>query len=192
MSSSNVTQLLEDRRAGDEEALDRLSPILYQELRRLANLQIRRERAGHTLQATALVHEAWIKLVDQDKRTWENRAHFFAVAATAMRRILINHAVRKKAQKRGGDARQITLDELDNAFDEPVDDVLALDEALTRLGERYPDKAHIVELRFFTGLSEEEIARALNVSTRTVERGWRFARAWLKTELGKGALDEPT
>ncbi|QDU69749.1 sigma-70 family RNA polymerase sigma factor [Engelhardtia mirabilis] len=184
LTSEQVTQLLERVRGGGDEALGELLPALYDELRRMAAGQLRKERANHTLQPTALVHEAWFKLVDQRSRDWQNRAHFLAIAATAMRRILVHHAEAVGAKKRGGDRDRVTL------VDAPAElagsdslDILALDEALTRLAERDPRKAQIVEQRFFAGLSNAEVAEAMGVTERTVERDWRMARAWLRKEL---------
>ena len=189
---AQVTQLLERVRAGSEDGLEELLPLLYDELRRMAAGQLRKERVDHTLQPTALVHEAWFKLVDQRNRDWQNRAHFLAIAATAMRRILVHHAEAVGAQKRGGDRDRVTL------MDGPGEvagadglDVLALDEALERLAAWDARKAKVVEQRFFAGLQNAEIAEALGVNERTVERDWRMARAWLRKELaGQDGPDE--
>ncbi len=184
MGSERITDLLSQSRAGDARALEELLPLMYDQLRALAEAHLRRERADHTLQPTALVHEAYLKLAGQDQHDFANRGHFMALAATAMRRILINHAHARNAQKRGGALERRTLFEAASVFEERAEDLLALDEALERLALQDPDKARIVELRFFGGLSTEEAAEVLGVSARTVERGWRFARAWLAKEIG--------
>ncbi len=186
MVEADVTRLLQRCREGEGDALEELLPLVYDELHRLAEARMRRERGDHTLQATALVHEAWLKLVDQRERAWENRNHFLAIAATAMRRILVNHAHGHRAAKRGGDRARVTLDPSAAVLGERADDLLALDEALTRMADEFPDKARLVELRFFAGLTHEEIAEVQGVSVRTVERGWRLARAWLRRELSAG------
>lgn len=178
-----VTQLLSDARQGAPGAHDQLFSIVYTELRRIAANYMRRERADHTLQATALVHEAYMQLVDQTRVNWQSRAHFFGVAAQLMRRILVDHARNQGAQKRGGNAQVLSIE--DNigiasipevAFDE-------LDEALNRLQALDPDQAKLVELRFFGGLTVEEAAEVMGISTATVEREWRMARAWLHHQL---------
>lgn len=186
-----VTGLLLAWGAGDREALDALLPILYADLRRQAQRALQREQAGHTLQATALVHEAFLRLVDHRGAQWESRTQFLAVAAKAMRRVLVDHARTRLAAKRGGGARQVTLSDVDAAsgegaaFDAPGGvDVLALDEALQRLAEMDPDKARLVELRYFAGMSIPEAAAALGVSQATVGRQWAVARLWLRRELG--------
>src|SRR5215471_16174446 len=172
----DVTRLLIAWNEGDQAAVERLMPLVYSELRGIAERQFRRERAGHTLQPTAVVHEAYFRLVDQTRVTWKNRGHFFAIAAQAMRRILIDHARAREAQKRGGNEIQVSLD-VGIASPEPVDDVdlLALDDA----------QAKIVELRFFGGLSIEETAAAMETSASSVKREFRSARAWLFRELGR-------
>ncbi|MFG0319305.1 MAG: sigma-70 family RNA polymerase sigma factor [Planctomycetota bacterium JB042] len=179
----DVTRLLAECRDGADDALERLFPIIYDQLRGLADRHLAKERGDHTLQPTALVHEAWIRLVDQQNRDWRNRSHFLCVAAMAMRRILVNHAVAKKARKRGGTRRKVELDEALVVFEERAEDLVALDEALKRLEEKDERKARVVEMRFFAGLGEQEIAESLGVTTRTVERDWRMARAWLKARL---------
>ncbi len=187
MNEHEVTRILSAVRDGSGDALEELLPVVYAQLHGLARRQLQREREGHTLQATALVNEAYLRLVAERERNWENRAHFMTVAATAMRRVLVNHAEKRRAQKRGGDRERIALDEaLDGALDALADraaDVLALDEALDRLADFDPQKSRIVELRFYGGLTIEETAHVLDVSTRTVERGWRLAKAWLRTEV---------
>lgn len=179
-----ITQLLVDWSNGDQSALDKLMPVVYDELRRLASNYLRRERAGHTLQPTALVNEAYLKLVDQRKAHWQNRAQFFGVAAQLMRRILVDHARVRQAQKRGGsDQQQLSLSHIDQIAEKPDVDLLALHEAMNELAELDPQQSRIVELRFFGGLTIEETAEVLGISHATVERDWTLARAWLRREL---------
>jgi RNA polymerase sigma factor (TIGR02999 family) len=186
--ASDVRRLLAQCRSGDEGAQGDLLPLVYDELRALAAAHLAHERRDHTLQATALVHEAWIKLSGLSPDAIREHGHFLALAGRAMRRILVNHAHARNALKRGGGRGRTTLFEASSVFEEQADDILDLDQALTRLAATEPEKARIVELRFFAGLSNEETAHALSSSTRSVERGWRFARAWLARELGaKGA-----
>jgi RNA polymerase sigma factor (TIGR02999 family) len=183
-SSSDLTQLLAAWGHGDQAAGEKLLPIVYDELHRRAAAAMRRENAGHTLQATALVHEAYMRLVKQDGANWKNRAQFYAVAAQLMRRILIDHAREHLAAKRGGGIRSVTLDGVDRAVeDDDALDVLALHEALDRLAELDARQAKIVELRYFGGLGIEEAAEALEISPATLKREWATARAWLKREL---------
>jgi RNA polymerase sigma-70 factor (ECF subfamily) len=185
-TSPDVTGLLDEWSRGDRRALDRLLPLVYAELRRVAARQMRRERAGHSLQPTALVHEAYLRLVDQRKVDWRNRAHFFAVAAQVMRRILVDHARRHQASKRGDGVRPVSIDQAMEApgiYELPI---LDLDDALGRLDKLDPGLAQIVELRAFGGLTVEEAAHVLNVSTSTAKREWRTAKAWLTRELGAG------
>jgi RNA polymerase sigma factor (TIGR02999 family) len=178
-SQPDVTQLLLDWSKGDQESLDKLLPVVYQELRRLAQHYLQQERPDHTLQATALVHEAYLKLVDTTSVQWQNRAHFFAVAAQVMRHILVDAARQRCAQKRGG-GQKLPLDEAIEVPDEPDDaNLVALDEALNKLAEVDPRQSKIIELRYFGGLSVEETAEALGISPTTVKREWRVARAWL-------------
>ncbi len=167
----------------DLESVSELMPEFYDELRRLARLYIKREKPGQSLQATALVNEAYIRLHEEKKRPWKNRAHFIAIAARAMRQILIERARARAASKRGGSRIRITLGETIAAGRETSVDLLALDQALTNLGEFDPDLARIVELRFFGGLTVEEAAETLNVSPATVKRGWSLARAWIRREV---------
>jgi len=181
-----ITQLLARVRTGDEQANAQLAPLIYDELRRLAAYYIRSERPDHTLQATALVHEAYIKLVGQDI-DWQSRAHFFAVAAQVMRRVLVDYARAAKADKRAGKLHRIPLESALVYAEEQSGELIALDEALERLGQWDPRQSRIVELRFFAGLSVEETAEVLGISTRTVKRDWSMARAWLYSELTKVA-----
>jgi len=186
---SRITLMLDLAREGDAAALDDLMPVVYQELRRLAGHILRSERPDHTLQATALVNEAYIRLVGAESVNWSNRAHFFGAAATAIRRILIDHARSRARRKRGGDRARAPLDEMLLVSPERDDRLLELNDALTRLADTAPQKARVVELRFFGGLTEEEVAEVLGVSTRTVTRDWRFARAWLHSELDEETGD---
>jgi len=181
--SHEITGLIIEARRGSHDALDRLFPLVYEELRRMAHRVLLRERASHTLNTTALVHEAYLKLVDQDRANWNDRAHFLAIAATAMRRILVDYARRQKRLKRGGERRGVTLDDAMLVADERADTLLALDEALPSLGALNERLSRVVECRFFAGLTTEETAAALQVTTRTVERDWQKARAWLYARL---------
>jgi len=183
--SEAVTRVLAEWSRGDGAALDRLVPLIYPELRRIAGRQLRRERPDHTLQPTALVHEVFLQLVDQRHATWENRAQFFAVSAQLMRRILVDYARSRYALKRGGPITKVALDvrAIDVSGDPVAAEVLAVDQALERLAEQDPDQARIVELRFFGGLTVEETAKVMERSARTVKREWRLAKAWLFREL---------
>jgi len=178
-TDKSVTQLLTAWGGGDQAALDLLVPLVYEELRRIARGRLGRERAGHTLQTTALVNEAYLRLVDQKQTRWQNRAHFFAISATLMRRILVDYARRRQYEKRGGGALQVTLAEAESVADESAPDLVALDEALKNLAEIDPRRSQVVELRFFGGLSIEEAAEVLKVSPATIERDWTIAKAWL-------------
>ena len=184
-SSANLTQLLVRWSKGDSAALEQLLPIVYRELRRIATRQLRRERVDHTLVPTALVHELYLRLVDQRRVTWENRAHFFGLAAHLMRRILVDHARADHAAKRGASAVRVCLDVAveETHHSTGPEDVLAIDLALERLTTLDPEQARIVELRFFAGLTVEETAHVVNRSARTIKREWRLARAWLFREL---------
>lgn len=184
-SPEGITQLLERWSEGDEEALGELMPLVYDELHRLAGAYLRRENREHTLQPTALVNEAYLKLVDQRHPNWKNRAQFFGVAAQLMRRILIDHARRHQASKRGGDRCQLSLSNVGAFGNQPDADLLTLHDALERLAVIDPDQSRLVELRFFGGLTIEETAQVMQVSHATVEREWRVAKAWLKRELTK-------
>src|SRR5688572_26603992 len=182
--TANVTRLLLQWSHGDRVALEQLLPLVYQELRRIAARQLRGERGDHTLAPTALVHELYFRLVDQRRATWENRAHFFGLTAQLMRRILVDHARARHAGKRGGSATRVSIEHaLDKADPAGAQEVLAIDQALVRLGELDPAQARIVELRFFAGLTVEETAHVIACSPRTVKREWRVARAWLFREL---------
>jgi RNA polymerase sigma factor (TIGR02999 family) len=177
---NNVTQILAQIERGDEAAAERLLPLVYDELRTLAAAKLAHEKPGQTLQATALVHEAYLKLVDvETANRWNSRGHFFAAAAEAMRRILINRARDKHRLKRGGHLRRIDLDKIEFALDTPDDNLLALDEALTRLADENQPCAELVKLRFFAGLSLKDAAAALGISSSTADRYWAYARAWL-------------
>ena len=180
--SKNVTQLLHAWGNGDEAARDELIPLVYDTLRRIARHQLRGERAGHTLETTALINEAYLKLVEQSV-SWQSRAHFFGIAARLMRQLLVDYARARQRLKRGGDMQQISLTDAAGIAEDKAVDVLALDDALQILTEVDPQSSRIVELRFFGGLTIEETAQVMGISTPTVERGWRAARAWLQTEL---------
>lgn len=183
-----ISQLLVSWSAGEEKALDELMPRVYQELRILAARQLRRERADHTLQTTGLVNEAFLKLVEQDGVQWTSRAHFFAIAATAMRRVLVDYARQRGAQKRGGDAKRVSLDQVQLAVRHDVD-LMDLDECLARLEELDPQQGKVVELRYFAGCTIDEIAEVLQISPSTVKREWRMAKVWLRAELQEGIED---
>lgn len=181
---SEVTSILSALERGDPGATEKLLPLVYDELRKLADQRLAHENPGQTWQATALVHEVFLRLVDVDQvQEWKGRGHFFAAAAEAMRRLLVESARRKKRAKRGGDLKRVSLEDADAAVVPPSEDILALDEALTRLAEHDSIKAAVVKLRFFAGLTMPEIARALNISLGTVERHWTYARTWLYAEL---------
>lgn len=190
---SPVTRLLHDASHGNRQAFDELLPLVYDELRRVAQNQMSRERDDHTLSATALVHEAYVKLVAQDRVAWAGRSHFFAIAAQAMRRVLVTYAEARRAAKRGGGVRPLSLDDPARLPPEAAgltatqaEDVLDLDDALHRLAEFNPRGAQVVEYRFFGGLAHGDIAEVLGVSEVTVRRAWTAARAWLRRELGEG------
>jgi RNA polymerase sigma factor (TIGR02999 family) len=175
----DVTQLLLSWSNGDQQALEKLVPLVYSELRHLAERYLRRERPGHTLQSTALVHEAWLKLIDQRNVQWQNRAHFFGVAAQLIRRILVDYARNRHAEKRGGHACKLSLDEAIGVPKQRDLDLVVLDDALDGLARIDPQQSRIVELRFFAGLSIEETAEVLRISPATVKRDWVSAKAWL-------------
>ena len=184
---SEFTRVLNQIEQGHENAADELLPLVYEELRKLAAHKMASEAPGQTLQPTALVHEAWLRLTGSESKTWDNRGHFFAAAAEAMRRILIDRARAKSRLRRGAGAEQVSLDQVTVASDDPPDTVLAINEALERLTARDPFKAEVVKMRYFIGLSQDEIAHALGVSEPTVRRHWAIARAWLYAEM-KGPL----
>ena len=174
-----ITLMLEAISAGDNRASEQLLPVVYEELRRLASIRMAQEAAGHTLQPTALVHEAWLRLSGDGNQSWQNRAHFFGAAAEAMRRILIERARRKSRLKRGGGQALLDIADLDVAAAMPDDKILLVNEALEQLKAEDPEKAQIVMLKFFTGLGNEQVAEILKVNERTVRRQWNFAKAWL-------------
>jgi RNA polymerase sigma factor (TIGR02999 family) len=182
-SSHEVTHLLISWSDGDKSALERLLPLIYRSLQKIAHVHLNRERSGHTLQTTALVHEAYLKLVDQTSVDWKNRSHFFAIASQAMRRILIDYARKQIAEKRGGNEEKISLDEIDITQISPDQNLLNLDEALKDLENIDPHQSRIIELRYFGGLTVEETAEVLQTSARTVAREWAMARAWLFRKL---------
>jgi RNA polymerase sigma factor (TIGR02999 family) len=181
--SQNITHLLTEWSDGDQGALEKLTPLVYEELRQQAARYLRRERPGHTLQTTALINEAYLRLIDAREVRWQSRAHFFAIAANLMRRILVDHARKRDAEKRGGNQIRLTLNDVLAAKETDVD-LLAIDEALDRLAKIDEQQARVVELRFFSGLSVEETAAVLDVSPKTVKRDWSVARAWLRREIG--------
>ncbi len=183
---ADVTKILERASCGDDSAVKRLMPLVYAELRGLAGSYLQQERPDHTLQATALVHEAYVRLIKQEDVEWQNRAHFFGVAAQAIRRILVDHARGHKRAKRGGNRQRLHLDE-DIALSDASDlDLIGLDEAMEKLADFHKRAAHVVELRFFGGLDRQEVAEFLGISLRTVADDWRLARAWLRRELEEG------
>jgi RNA polymerase sigma factor (TIGR02999 family) len=186
LSPKQVTELLIEWREGDEAALGRLMPLVYEELRRMAARYMRGEREGHTLQASALVNEAYLRLADHRNMQWQGRAHFFGVAAQAMRRVLVDHARTRDSGKRGGGQQQVVLEDAALAAVEPEADLVALDEALRELARLSERKARVVELRYFGGLSVEEAAEVLGVAPVTVMRDWRIAKMWLLRELSNG------
>src|SRR4051812_2617923 len=187
-SPGEVTQLLADLRNGDRSAEGRLLEVVYAELHRMAVRYMRRERPDHTLQATALIHEAYVALMRQPEKNWQNHAHFYGVAAQIMRRVLVDYARTHRAAKRGGGQQKVCLDDALLMTDNQSDELLALDEALSRLAQFDARQSRIVELRFFGGLNEEETAEVLGVSSRTVQREWAVAKAWLYGELNEERL----
>ena len=186
MIMSNITLILNAIDGGDTKKAEKLLPLVYEELRYLAAQKLTQEAPGQTLQATALVHEAYIRLVGAKERNWDSRGHFFSAAAEAMRRILIENARRKQSLKQGGDRQKVDLDDVDIAVEAPSVDLIALDEALTKLAEKEPVTAELVKLRFFAGLTLEEAAQALGIVSRTAGKYWAYARAWLRREISKG------
>jgi RNA polymerase sigma factor (TIGR02999 family) len=190
---TEVTQLLNAMDQGDPHAASQLLPVVYDELRRLAAQRLAQEKPGHTLQPTALVHEAYLRLVDVEQaRRWDSRGHFFAAAAEAMRRILVDNARRKKRGKRGGHLQRRSLEDRDVPVPPPADDILALDDALTRLAETDPEAARVVQLHFFAGLPIEQVAEALGVSRATAYRQWAYARARLRSAIDGGGGGAPS
>jgi RNA polymerase sigma factor (TIGR02999 family) len=185
-SMSEVTRILSAIERGDVRAVDELFPLVYQELRQLATQRMQQEKPGQTLQATALVHEAYLRLVDGDEQHWSGRGHFFSAAAEAMRRILIENARRKQSLKYGGDMRKVDLNEVDLGSKVPSEDLIALDEALEKLSNEDKISADLIKLRFFVGLTLEQASGILGIPRRTADRNWAYARAWLYKEINKG------
>jgi RNA polymerase sigma factor (TIGR02999 family) len=183
--SAEVTGLLKASSSGDRAALDRLTPVVYDELRRMARRYMRQERAGATLQTTALVNEVYLRLVDVKNVDWQHRAQFFAISAQMMRRILVDAARARGCRKRGGSGKRVNVDEVAVLSPQPEESIVALDAALESFAKLAPRQARVVELRYFAGLSEEEIAEVTKTSTRTIERDWQFARSWLIRELSR-------
>lgn len=181
-----VTELLKELDGGDSKAVEKLFPLVYDQLRRVAGAKLQGERPDHTLNATALVHEAYLKLVDQKQASWQNRAHFFAIASQAMRRILINYARERMAEKRGGGLPIVTFTDEAGHRESRMEELIELDEALDKLKKVDERQSKVVEYKFFGGLNQEEIAEVLKLSVPTVQRDWRMARAWLSRELGRG------
>jgi RNA polymerase sigma factor (TIGR02999 family) len=189
-SAGEITQLLAEVRDGNQTAQSRLAVLVYDELHRIASCYMRRERPDHSLQATVLVDDAYLHLVNQEDRNWQNRSHFYAVAAQLMRRILIDHARNRKAAKRGGGRVHVELEDAIVIAEDKFEELIAVDQALTHLSERDPRLARIVEMRFFAGLTEDEIAEALGISPRTVKRDWQVAKAWLHGEFSRIPTDD--
>lgn len=185
---TNVTRILAQIESGDRQAADELLPVVYDELRALAEARLAQEHGGHTLQPTALVHEAWLRLAgnEADERKWDSRGHFFGAAARAMRRILVDHARQKRSLKRGGDVARVDVDVDQLEGCAPDDELLALDEALEKFSQVNPEKAELVQLRYFGGLTNEQAAACLGVSVSTAERYWTYARAWLHQAMAEG------
>jgi len=184
---TDVTQILSQIDSGDPSAAEQLLPLVYEELRKLAAAKLVQEKPGQTLQATSLVHEAYLRLVDVEKiQHWESRGHFFAAAAVAMRRLLVEQARRKRRLKRGGDGQRVPLEKIELAYGLPSGDLLALNEAISRLELESPEKSKVVQLRFFVGMTHEEVAEVLGISAVTARRHWRYARAWLRREMQVG------
>lgn len=182
---SDVTRILSQIESGDPSAAEQLLPLVYDELRKLASAKLTNEKPGQTIQATVLVHEAYVRLVDGDQHRWSGRGHFFAAAAEAMRRILIENARHKQSQRHGGGRRRLELESLSLGIPTRDEELLALDEALGRLEQRWPDKAKLVKLRYFVGMTIPEAAQSLGISHATAERHWAFARAWLYAQLSR-------
>lgn len=182
---NDVTRILHDVKQGDRQAAEKLLPLVYEELRALARTRLRQEAPGQTLQPTALVHEAYLRLVGDEDPGWDSRGHFFAAAAQAMRRILVERARRKMRIKHGGSRHRVSVDKIEPAFEPPAEEVLAIDQAIARLEARDPRKGQVVNLRYFARMTTAETAAALGVSIGTVAREWRYARAWLEAELAR-------
>lgn len=189
-ASADITRLLGQASAGDQQAANELLPLVYQQLRGVAQVRMSAENPGHTLQATALVHEVFLRLVGNRKLPWQNQAHFYAAAAEAMRRVLLDHAKAKGRKKRGGGGKKMPLNVADLASEQDSDQILALDEAVCRLEEQNPEAALVVRLRFYAGLSVDQTAEAMDMAPRTVDRRWKFARAWLYQALGQASDSE--
>ncbi len=187
METAQITRLLNAHASGDRHAIDQLIPLIYDDMRRMAQIKLRGERADHTLNTTALVHEAYLKLVKFDRINYQNSSHFFAFASQVMRNILVDYAVKKKAQKRGGKLNRLTLKENDAVSEVDISNVLSVHHALERLAEIDERQVRVVECRFFGGLSIEETAKTLDISEPTVSRDWNMARAWLNRELGESS-----
>ena len=183
--SRDITQLLRNMRGGDPDASAKVIPLVYDELRRLARSYLQRERTDHTLQPTAIVHEAYLRLAQENDIKWENRSHFFAIAARLMREILINYAKARQTGKRGGGTRKLSLEAAEFVPQESADDLVALDEMLKNLARQYPRQSEVVECKFFGGMETKEIAMALEISEKTVLRDWQFARLWLLRQLSR-------
>jgi len=186
-SMNEVTRIINAIEQGDPKAAEELLPLVYEELRVLAAQKMAQEKPGQTLQATALVHEAYIRLIGGEAGNWKGRTHFFAAAAEAMRRILIENARRKKRLRHGGDKQRVEMQDADLTIDAPCDELIALDEALTKLGEEDPARADLVKLRYFAGLTLEQAAEMLGISRATADRYWSYARAWLFDQINKGS-----
>lgn len=189
MDTVQITKLLKAYSSGDQDAMDKLMPLVYDNMREIAQYRLIGEDSGHTLNTTALVHEAYLKLIQFNRIDWENRSHFFAIASQVMRNILVDYAVKKKAQKRGGNRQRITLGKLNIAREVHLEDILTIHHALERLAEIDERQVRVVECRFFSGLTLEETAEALDISTATVSRDWKMARAWLNREITKTRKD---
>lgn len=184
MNTARITKLLEAHASGENKALNELMPLVYEEMQKMAHRYLLRERTGHTLSATALVHEAYLKLLDFNRIKWQNRSHFFGIASQVMRNILVDYAVAQQAQKRGGKQQRVTLGESDAITEINIHELISINEALKKLEKIDQRQVRVVECRFFGGLTLEETAETLNVSTPTVSRDWKVARAWLNRELG--------
>lgn len=183
MDTAKITKLLKAHSSGDRDALDKLMPLVYDNMQEMAQYRLLGEKSGHTFNTNALVHEAYLKLIQFDRIDWKNRAHFFGIASQVMRNILVDYAVKKKAQKRGGDRQRVTLGRQDIATEVNLHDILSIHQALEKLAEIDERQVRVVECRFFGGLTIEETAKALDISTATVNRDWKMARAWLNRKL---------